>query len=215
MKKNESREAFDKFIDEFMDPELELTRKVKEIFDKWWCDFIKLPASSSGKYHHPVENYKPFGLLNHTMRTVWFANELAKEEQMSEIQTPKVIAASFLHDIGKIKTFASSHGKDSAIMIDDIIDDIDVLTMVQRHMHMWSEWPAVTVLTIMVAYADYLASRPDIEITSLKYFKENKENLVDINKIKNESFNTSEKKLVKEEKKSKKIIKKRSTLMDF
>lgn len=177
MKKEESREKFNNFIDKYLKPTSVLSRQVKQVFDEYWNDFIKQPASSSGKYHHPIENFIPFGLLNHTMRTVWIANELAHEEKMSEIRRHKVIAAAFLHDLGVIKTKDSSHGKQSVEMIEDIINDQDVKEMVLHHMHMWSDWPAQTTYTTIVAYADYIASRKEIEITSLEYFKEG-ENLI-------------------------------------
>ena len=216
MERSESREKFFEFIDEYMNPQSKLAKQVKKVFDEWWNDFIELPSSSTRKYHHSVENYIPYGLLNHTMRVVWIANELAKEEKMNKIQTHKVIAAALLHDLGKIKTKKSSHGEQSVEMIEDIIDDFDVQQMVLRHMHMWSDWPLTSIFTIVVAYADYIASHKEVEITSLKYFKEydnlSNEELEMALEIEMEAFDIISEKIKKE-----RTIKnkKKRTLMDF
>ena len=216
MKESESKEKFYEFIDQYMNKKSILSKQVKQIFDENWEDFIKQPASSSGKYHHPAENYKPFGLLNHTMRTVWFANELSKEEKMNEIQIHKVIAAALLHDLGKIQTKKSSHGKQSLEMIEDIIDDQDVHEMVLRHMHMWSDWPAGTIYATLVAYADYFASRKEIEITSLEYFKKDKEISEEYEKEVNIINKTISEEFEKEENEIKSSKRKKKTnLMDF
>jgi putative nucleotidyltransferase with HDIG domain len=145
---------------------------VIQLFELCWKQFRILRASSTMKYHHEVENYMPYGLVNHIMRTVWVANELCREEQgkynESVHKQNDVIIAAFLHDLGKILSYRQSHAQLGLkyLQVKEITDSIR--DMVSHHHHNWDVHPCQNVWERIVAYADYLASRPEIEINALE-----------------------------------------------
>jgi hypothetical protein len=185
-------------IDEFLPKELDdnLNESVKFFMERYWKDLAPLPASSTGRYHHSTENVKPFGLINHTLRVVWFTKEIGIEETGYPAGYDKwkgikkireAIAAAFLHDFGKVESFKADHGKESARMVsstsiygispskeqleefNDIALSPEVCNMIRRHMHNWSFIHCVEMWDRIVAYADYLASRPTVHLSDVTY----------------------------------------------
>ena len=114
----------------------------------------------------------PYGLINHIMRTVWFANELCLEEQGKYNVVPHkhadVMIAAFLHDLGKILTHRQSHAQLGLkyLQVAEINDNIR--DIVSRHHHNWDIHPCQNVWERIVAFADYLASRPGINVDELE-----------------------------------------------
>jgi hypothetical protein len=163
---------FVKFIDEYL-LDKELNEAVKRIFKANWKKLREMPASSSGRYHHVAENYIPYGLINHIMRVVYFCNDLVTEEQGYDKDPPermKVVAAAFLHDLGKMDTYKSDHGRFSKkYLSEEKAITEDILKMCERHMHFWGYNRAQHTLEIIVAYGDYIASRENVEIVGFTY----------------------------------------------
>jgi len=160
---------FAEFIDSMLPPAEAAV--VKQLLGLHWSGLKVLRASSSMKYHHEKENYMPYGLINHIMRTVWIANELCIEEQGKYNENAHkrndVIIAAFLHDMGKMLTVRQSHAQLGLkyLQVAEISDGIR--DMVSHHHHNWDVHPCQTIWERIVAFADYLASRPDVEIAAL------------------------------------------------
>ena len=169
-------------IDRYLDnsPDDNLHRLVYQAFDRYWSHFAKLPASSSGRYHHKMENLRPFGLVNHTLRTVWVVKELCKEELgyagtnhkwRGDKKARTAVAAAFLHDLGKMDTFKGTHGANSVKLLEKIEETTPVVVqaMVRNHMHSWSPYKATDVWQRIVAYGDYIASREGVGLKEVTY----------------------------------------------
>lgn len=178
---------FCELVDLYIDPkQWELwSDVVKETYKKHWKTIRMTPASSSGKYHHWCENLRPYGLINHHLRAVWMVKELSREEEpfysdkvmMASEKHIKRIVATFLHDFGKLDTFAPWHGNISLSFMPEIVrQDEKVKGMIRSHMHRWVKSgnppPASTTGQRIVAYGDYMASRSQIEVTGLGYLYE-------------------------------------------
>jgi len=168
---------FIKFIDKYL-PDQVLNEAVKKVFKEHWKRLKEMPASSTGRYHHVAENYIPYGLINHIMRVVYFCDELVTEEQAYDKDVPermKVIAAAFLHDLGKMDTYKSEHGPLARkYLANEKAFTEDIVKMVERHMHFWNfnkSYRAQHTLEIIVAYGDYIASRENVEIMGFTYIR--------------------------------------------
>lgn len=178
----EGLEWFKTQINQYLgpNPNDNLNRLVFQAFDKFWNHFAKLPASSSGRYHHKMENLRPFGLVNHTLRTVWVVKELSIEELgyqgangkwRTNSQSRAAIAAAFLHDLGKMNTFKGTHGADSIKLLTELEETTPAVIqlMVRNHMHTWSPYKATDVWQRIVAYGDYIASREGVGLKEVTY----------------------------------------------
>lgn len=146
------------------------------IFTKHWSMLASLPASKTGKYHHKMEIITPFGMINHLMRTNYFVMELVNEEGLNSRMDDFVVAA-LLHDIGMVKVRGYEdykvHGIIGADMIAEDISKLshfaDILIMIRNHMHHWQDNRMIGVDDRIIAYADYMASRPEIDINGFVY----------------------------------------------
>jgi len=171
-------------IDEYLQKEFDddINESVKHFVQKYWKEIADLPASSTGRYHHKTENLKPYGLLNHTLRVVYLTKELGIEEigypagydkWKNNRSIKMAIAAAFLHDFGKVEDFGAQHGKETVRMLTEVEGKHplppEVLSMCKHHMHNWSFIHCVEVWDRIVAYADYLASRPSIHLSEVTY----------------------------------------------
>jgi hypothetical protein len=153
----------------------DLRNKAQGILEQYWDLFSKIPASKSGRYHHVTENFKPYGLINHTIRCLEIAKLLCEEYKMSNEGRNKIFTATVLHDVGKIFYYypgvqGIDHGKKAADIAQDAGLSMDIVGMILHHMSHWDGWTIDTPLEQIVAYADYIASKPDIEIKKAKVF---------------------------------------------
>jgi len=151
-------------------------KKIKAVYKEHWPRISTMQASKSGKYHHWTEQTVHFGLLNHVIRGLYFARELGIEEAGYESKKPEFqpkqqmrLVAMVVHDMGKMNASGNNHG----VYIHPILKphgfDSKVRMMAQNHMHKWSPYKAENKSQRIVAYADYLASRADIDVRGITY----------------------------------------------
>ena len=163
------------------------------LYEKHWGIFSRIPASKTGKYHPAVCNLVPYGLINHTLRVVWLVRELYKEEYCFKadygLKYEQLVAAAFIHDIGKI----SYHDSDRTSKVDHSITGVQyaeeigfggtITDMVLTHMHGWDDHDyhqlsvADQTCARVLAYADYLSAQRDIDFPTLATFGEMVENV--------------------------------------
>lgn len=164
-------------LGEYIDDE-DLMKKIESVHREHWPRYRELLASKSGKYHHWTEQTVPYGLLNHVLRGMWFCEQLSREEagfafRGKEAKYKRIVnrrlAAMAVHDMGKMMSTAPSHG----VYVHKILKphgfDSKIRMMAQNHMHQWSRYVAESVGQRIVAYADYCASRPEINVEGVKY----------------------------------------------
>jgi putative nucleotidyltransferase with HDIG domain len=156
----------------------DLRTKAQVILEQYWDLFSKIPASKSGRYHHVTENFKPYGLINHTIRCLEIAKLLCEEYKMPNEGRDKIFTATVLHDVGKVFYYypgvqGIDHGKKAADIAQDAGLSLDIVGMILHHMSHWDGWQIDNPLEQIVAYADYIASKPDIEIKKAKVFYPN------------------------------------------
>ena len=183
-------EVMKNLIDRVKD--LNLKVKLKEIFFDYWDDICKIPASKSLRYHHRHENIYPGGMVNHLLRSLYFAKELIKETGLKDhYEIDMVTCAVMVHDLGvlgrynKYKIMWSIggrlyHGKVGSDVLREVGFPEEVCHMVHRHMSHWEEaWVMPKDRNQwIVAYSDYLASREEINISGIKVLKVKKGVLV-------------------------------------
>jgi len=153
-----------------------LQSMVEAVLQEVWHTFHKISASKTGRYHPKESNYRPYGLINHTIRVLWLAKELCREEGLNADDTDEVLAAAILHDIGKIHYYNSGwghidHGKLGAQKLEEHNLPKTVVQMVECHMAHWEGKELTTIQDRILAYADYLASRKEVRIEGLKAFR--------------------------------------------
>lgn len=154
----------------------------EETPDYFWTD----GASSSGKYH-PSFSQGCGGLVRHTKAVVMFAEELLRMSSyayMREEYKDYVIAACLLHDTKKYgftneidkseyKNHAVNASKAFADYAEQVMDykpHFLLLNAISSHMGQWStekEDRPFTSVDRCVHLADYIASRPFIDIPSI------------------------------------------------
>jgi len=174
-------ELFVNIVGEYV-TDKELLGKIRAVYKEHWPRLIAMQASSSGKYHHWIEQTVPYGLLNHHIRGLWFCRQLCieeaglsyrgKEEKLNRIVQRRLTAMA-VHDLGKLKALHPGHG----VYVHSILKphgfDKKIHHMAQNHMHRWTKkYVAETTGQLLVAYADYLASKPEIHVTGIKYIVE-------------------------------------------
>jgi putative nucleotidyltransferase with HDIG domain len=151
----------------------ELREKVRAVLEPIWSEFVEIPASKTGKYHPDVSNLRPYGLVNHTLRVIWFCERFAEEEKLDNTSRAEIAAAAILHDIGKIYYHkpggCGDHGIDGSEMARKAGLNMNICEMIRNHMAHWEGKPLNNVYQRILAYADYLASRKEIAI-AIKYF---------------------------------------------
>lgn len=141
------------------------------------CVTSYLPVASwqkpSSHDHHPADERGIWGNLRHTKRVVKIAQLLSQAEKLSEHEHDLLIAASIIHDTGKYGVDGKSakiqdnHPELIRLMIPKelIVGDIDeILSIVETHMGQWGNIQPITKLQKLCHYADYIASRDDINI---------------------------------------------------
>lgn len=148
-----------------------------ELMTEIWEEFKQIATAKTGKFHPMICNVKPYGLANHVIRTIHFAEQQCESYNLPIDVREKILMASLFHDIGKIPFHQGiagfkDHGKWGYDWLKkrDIADDICV--MVRDHMAHWegdNKWHLAKYetkdwckYTPIVAYSDYLASRKDI-----------------------------------------------------
>jgi len=151
--------------------------KVKEILERYWSIFSNIPASKSGRYHHVTENFKPYGLINHTFRCLEVAKLLCEQHGLPQADRDMVYSALVIHDVGKVFYYevgirANIDHSDKAAKIAMAEGlPVDVVQMVAHHMSHWDGYPLNSNLERLVAYADYIASKPEIELKNAIVFR--------------------------------------------
>jgi hypothetical protein len=169
-----------KIVEKYLEGE-QIQDQVMQAFGEKWELFRVLPASKSGKYHHPSENNVPYGLMNHTLRVLWFADKLYIEERGKREKQPlirnQLMAAAFIHDMGKLWDY-HSHAKNAADFAEYLGMTPYCQDMTRYHMHYWFPCKVdeldgeLQIYCRILAYADYLASLPDLEIKECWTFEQ-------------------------------------------
>jgi len=174
--------AFKYFVDNHINKDFK-SQQFKDIatniFDKYWYNISSLPASSTGKFHHPIENLKPFGLINHTLRVKYIVMRLIMEEGIVDL-SDEIILAAYCHDFGKYMVWIKAcsyplHGQESVNMIEEYISELRQVKLISRmitnHMHHWCDCKMEDEYDRIVAYADFIATDPSVDI-KIDYFTE-------------------------------------------
>ena len=169
----------DKIIDEHFS--LQIYKDITtDIMNKYWNEFALLPASKTGKHHHPIENVSPFGLVNHSIRVSYLASHFSDEENLTKLRDDFILAA-LIHDIGKVKyhrklCIYNHHPQVGAEMVDEFIKILPMYEIIKRminnHMHQWCGKREMSREDNVLAYADYIATRSEIDIQGLPYLTE-------------------------------------------
>lgn len=104
--------------------------ELKEALQAFLIDYkISLCESTAGKNHH---NY-PGGLIEHTYNVLAMSLLISEKYQNGNLDLDLVIAASILHDVGKIETSISKKTEDliphplmSVLMVKNYLDMYDI-----------------------------------------------------------------------------------------
>lgn len=147
--------------------------------------FFTVPASSSGKYHPPFARGDG-GLVRHTKAVAFFTLEFARSEREFATITARevdlLIVAAIAHDIKKqgdgtsghtllkehplygaeyVKNEYEQHNFESKGITKEEMNFI--YNAVRSHMGPWCDIKPQTRTELIVFYADYVASRSEIE----------------------------------------------------
>lgn len=144
--------------------------------------FFDVPASSSGKYH-PSFAKGAGGLVRHTRAVAYFANEFARAElkfgSITQHDSDLLIVAAIAHDIkkqgngGAAGHTVSEHPFYAAEYVKELNEEHEILTnkdietlygVIHSHMGPWGEPKPKTLMQRILFYADYSASRSEIDI---------------------------------------------------
>lgn len=148
--------------------------------------FFTVPASSSGKYHPDFARGNG-GLVRHTKAVVYFTNEIIRSElqfgdTINEHTADLLLVAALAHDIKKQGNGIEGHTvKEHPTLAADYVkrmwvndlhgisgEDIDfVYDVIRSHMGPWQEPKPKTREQLIVYYADYVASRKEINGLSI------------------------------------------------
>lgn len=142
--------------------------------------FWEVPSSTSGKHHPPDEN-KPGGKVLHTKRAVYIAYQLARMENLSELESDLLLAAMVIHDIYSqgpddipSQETDPSHPllvrKKTAPLAGAPYYD-DVMSIVEAHMGRWGPVIPESKLQCLAHTADYISSRREVRV-DVRYEKE-------------------------------------------
>lgn len=143
--------------------------------------FWNIGASSSGNYH-PKFSQKVGGLVRHTKAVVKFAEEIMRAyENISDVEQDNIIVACLIHDTVKYgltdeenpKEY-KKHAENGALAFQEFAKNVceyevdeAILQAVVSHMGRWGKQKPVSVIDNCVHLADYVASRPFIDIPEL------------------------------------------------
>jgi len=180
----------------------DMIRQVLGLLKGHWKTFSTIAASKSGRYHPEVCNKIPYGLVNHTMRVVWLVRELHTEEYTREatqdIRYNQLVAAAWIHDIGKCAQYYEEykvkvdHSVIGVKWAQEMGCDSVICALIRTHMHGWDNHSyhelhdGSRILARILAYADYLASRKELDFPTLGTFDELKMNVVKYGKLESE-----------------------------
>lgn len=182
MEKKERLELFNRELHYINDENI---RKFAEILledaDEY---FFEVAASSSGKYHPQFAKGNQ-GLVRHTRAVVYFTNDFNRAElefgNIDQHQADLLIVAAIAHDIKKQGDGTSGHtlmkehpilgakyvweeyGKNKECISED--DAKFICKVIRAHMGPWGENSPKTYPERIVFYADYTASRSEIDIS--------------------------------------------------
>lgn len=179
MNSSERIETFQRELSYIADNKLkEFAKIILENADDY---FFTVPASSSGKYHPDFARGNG-GLVRHTRAVTYFLNELIRPniefKDITRREGDLLIIAAIAHDIKKqgnntghtvnehpllgaeyVKKMWKEYGKDLLTK-----DDVDyIYAAVRSHMGPWCDVPPTELPEILLFYADYIASRKEIE----------------------------------------------------
>jgi len=150
-----------------------MSEKVKTDLTEIWDNVASIPTAKTGKYHPAICNVKPYGLINHVIRCVHFAEYLCTEEQLAACDIRDVMTALLFHDMGKYEFHVRpynpfyDHGAHAAKWLEAKGYNERICRAVRNHMRHWERAHPKTIenddiISRIVAYADYLASRQDV-----------------------------------------------------
>jgi putative nucleotidyltransferase with HDIG domain len=158
----------------------DLRSKTQKILEEYWSVFSNIPSSKSGRWHHPSENFKPYGLINHTLRCLRIAEMMCEQMALGRDVSDLVFTALVLHDVGKIKFYDPAtnksvhvdHAEWAATRAANEGLPTAVVNMILRHSSHWEGSNIPTnELEWIVSYADYISSRETIEIKDCPMFR--------------------------------------------
>lgn len=160
-------------------PDVKMEKIAYNLLKPHWETFSQLPASRTGKYHPRASNVIPYGLVNHTIRVIHFAEHMCDEECIQGIDRMEIMMACLFHDIGKVTGQLNGHADWGADYLDKEGLKEEVTDMVRYHMSHWQDfdkWDEAveggkwTLGCQIVAHADYLASMKHIILTNERFF---------------------------------------------
>jgi hypothetical protein len=135
--------------------------------------FWQVPSSPSGKHHPPDEN-KPGGKVLHTKRTVYIAYQLARMENLSQLETDLLLGAMLIHDIysqGPDDLPLQKTDPNHPLLIRKKTGSLeglpyydDIMSIVEAHMGRWGPVTPESKLQWLAHIADYIPSRKEVRI---------------------------------------------------
>ena len=174
---------FEREINLIADEELRMC--TKSLLEMGTCDYFWTESASSSGKHHSAFSQGVGGLVRHTKAVVMFAEELLRMNpyvNMKDEYKDYVIAACLLHDTYKYgiyeydKSEFKNHAENAANCFEEWCHEEDyqphylLLQAIRSHMGQWStnkEDCPFTLVDKCVHMADYMASRPFIDIPTI------------------------------------------------
>jgi len=166
----------------------EYLRMITEAFLEFYVP-VGIWKKRSSLNHHCKDERGDWGNLRHTKRVVKIAYLLAIADELPVEERDLLIAACIVHDVGKYgvdgkaEAIQDNHPELVRLMFDKTIDNnsddeellkyqelqekpmvAKICDIVDSHMGQWGNIKPVTKLQKMCHYADYIASREDINI---------------------------------------------------
>lgn len=144
-----------------------------------WDLLVEFPTSKTGRYHPEISNVTPYGLVNHVIRVVHFAEHMCEEENVHGEEREIVMVAILFHDIGKCYGKYKTHVYNGCTMLQEREFDSRIVNCVATHMSHWDRDGTLSqaieegrwgTLERIVAHSDYLASRREIITRDEEYF---------------------------------------------
>lgn len=137
-------------------------------------NFWSIPASSSGKYHPACSNGEG-GLVIHTKRVVWLANQVCAAWGIFALERDIVLAACILHDVGKAEPTYPQNAGEHPLHVEKHFFSWEeeewqelIKSCIEFHMGRWTPRQIAkpiseyTLLELAVYTADYLSSRKEL-----------------------------------------------------
>lgn len=105
------------------------------------------------------------------------AKLLCEQQGLNQLDRDMVYTALVIHDIGKVFfyevgiRYPIDHSEKAALIALEAGLPKVIVDMVAHHMSHWDKYPLNNTFEQIVAYADYVASKPDIEFKNIKVFR--------------------------------------------